>query len=402
MRRDDFPLLQQQMNDHPLAYLDNAATTQKPQQVLDALHTYYTRYNANVHRGVYALAAEATDRYEASRAKVAKFLNAPSAQQILFTKGTTEAINLVAMGMILPFLRVGDEIVVTGAEHHSNLIPWQRIAKLGGATLKFIPLKADGTLDLDAARKLIHHRTRAIAVAQISNVLGTEHPIQELAAIAKEKNAVLVVDAAQSVPHGPVDVQQLGCDFLAFSGHKAYGPTGIGVLYGKPELLEKMEPLQYGGEMIDKVELHTATYKEAPWKFEAGTPPIAEAIALGEAVDYLQDIGMEAIHAHTKALTEYAYEQLQAVDGLTIYGPPPAQRGGLIAFNLGNVHAHDIATVLDSRGIAVRAGHHCCQPLMRWLGVSSTVRASFGLYNTRAEIDRLAAALREAKEVFGV
>lgn len=398
--RNDFPLLQQTMNGHPLAYLDNAATTQKPQQVLDTLHTYYTRYNANVHRGVYALAAEATDRYENARAQIAQFLNARSAHELIFTKGTTEAINLVAMGRILPSLRVGDEILVTPAEHHSNLIPWQRIAKLGGATLRFIPLQKDGTLDLDAARKLIHHRTRAVAVAHISNVLGTIHPIQELAAMTRDKHTVLVVDAAQSVPHMPVDVQALGCDFLAFSGHKTYGPTGIGVLWGRPDQLEKMEPFQFGGEMIDHVGLHDATFKAPPWKFEAGTPPIAEAIALGEAIDYLTGHGMDTIRTHTADLTSYAYEQLAAIDGLTLYGPGPDKRGGLLTFNLGTVHAHDIATALDSQGIAVRAGHHCAQPLMQHLGISSAVRASFGLYNTRADIDRLTVSLREAKEFF--
>lgn len=398
--KHDFPLLSQQMNGKPLIYLDSAATTQKPQPVLDALHRYYTTQNANVHRGVYALAATATDLYEGAREKAARFLNANSAQQIVFTRGTTEALNLVASGYLRPRLQPGDEILTTVAEHHSNLIPWQMAAIATGARLRFLPLEEDGTLDLAKVRMSITPRTRAIAIAHISNVLGTVHPLQELANLAHQNNAVLIVDAAQSAPHHLLDVQALDCDFLAFSAHKLYGPTGIGVLYGKRELLAATEPVQYGGEMIDEVELLDASWKDAPWKLEAGTPPIAEAAGLAAAIDYLEALGRDNIRHHIADLTDYAYHQLSVLDSLTLYGPK--KRGGVVSFNLGGVHPHDVATVLDAAGIAVRAGHHCAQPLMKWLGVAATVRASFGIYNTRADVDALTAALREAKGLFDV
>ena len=399
--RADFPLLGHTMNGTPLIYLDTAATAQKPQSVLDALQTYYREQNANVHRGVYTLAAVATDQYERARQKAARFLHAPSTAEIIFTRGTTDALNLVAFGYVLPRLGPGDEIVTTVAEHHSNLVPWQRIAKRTGAKLKFLPQHEDGTLDLEAAARTITPRTKAVAIAHISNVLGTIHPLRQLADLAHEKGSVLIVDAAQSVPHLPVDVTALDCDFLAFSGHKAYGPTGIGVLYGKQHLLAEMEPTQFGGEMIDAVGLYDSSWKDAPWKFEAGTPPIAEAVALGHALDYLSGIGMERVHEIVREVTDYAYRQLSAFEGLTLYGPT-GERGGVITFNLGTLHPHDVATVLDSEGIAVRAGHHCAQPLMRSLGVNATVRASFGLYNTREEVDKLVGVLREAKEFFGL
>jgi cysteine desulfurase/selenocysteine lyase len=398
--RDDFPLLQQTMNGKPLVYLDSAATAQKPKQVLDALDRFYRSQNANVHRGVYALASEATRVYEAAREKVARFLNAPSERQIVFTRGTTEALNLVASGFLRPRLKPGEEIVTTIAEHHSNLIPWQMAAKATGAKLKFLPMEQDGTLDLAKASLAITPRTKAVAIAHISNVLGTIHPIRELAEIAHRNGAVLIVDAAQSAPHHPLDVQALDCDFLAFSGHKLYGPTGIGILYGKAERLEKTEPVQYGGEMIDEVELLDASWKSAPWKLEAGTPPIAEAAGLWAAIDYLTGIGMEQVQGTVQKVTGYAYEQLSAIDGLTLYGPK--RRGGVISFRLGRIHPHDVATFLDAEGIAVRAGHHCAQPLMKWLGVSALLRASFGVYNTRADVDRLVEVLREAKEFFHV
>ncbi|TCP55680.1 cysteine desulfurase/selenocysteine lyase [Tumebacillus sp. BK434] len=398
MKRD-FPLLQQLMNGKPLIYLDSAATTQKPQQVLDAMHRYYTSQNANVHRGVYALAATATDLYEGAREKAARFLNASSPREIVFTRGTTEALNLVAAGWLRPRLQPGDEILTTVAEHHSNLIPWQMAAKAAGARLRFFPLEADGTLDLAKAAGCITPRTRAIAIAHISNVLGTIHPLQELAALAHRQGAVLIVDAAQSAAHHPLDVQQLDCDFLAFSGHKLYGPTGIGVLYGKSGLLADTEPVQYGGEMIDEVELFDASWKDAPWKLEAGTPPIAEAAGLAAAIDYLEVIGRDNIKRQIESLAAYACDQLSALDGITLYGPQ--KRGGVAAFNLDGAHPHDVATVLDAAGIAVRAGHHCAQPLMRWLGAAATVRASFGIYNTRADVDALTAALREAKGWLG-
>ncbi|MGZ4031921.1 MAG: cysteine desulfurase [Tumebacillaceae bacterium] len=396
--RSDFPLLQELMNEKPLVYLDSAATSQKPRQVLDTLSRYYHRQNANVHRGVYTLAAIATDLYEAARIKVAHFLNAHSDREIVYTRGTTEAINLVAFGYARNVLKIGDEIVTTISEHHSNLVPWQRVAQLTGAKLKFLPLQADGTINLADAVATITERTKVVAIAHISNVLGTIHPVRQLAAIAHAKGAALVVDAAQSVPHLPIDVQELDCDFLAFSGHKAYGPTGIGVLYGKRDMLDKVEPVQFGGEMIDVVDLYDSTWKETPWKFEAGTMPIAEAIALGEALDYLLEIGMEEVHHTVRDVTEYAYQQLTALPGVTTYGP--VARGGLVTFNLGSIHPHDVATVLDTEGVAVRAGHHCAQPLMQWLGVNATVRASFGIYNTRADVDKLIKALHVAKELF--
>lgn len=396
--RAQFPLLAREMNGRPLVYLDSAATTQKPAAVLAAMERYYRMHNANVHRGVYQIAAEATEQYEAARAKVAAFLHAPGAEQVVFTRGTTESINLAAQGFLAPRLQPGDEIALTVAEHHSNLVPWQRTAKARGAVLKFLPLEADGTLNLEAVAREITPRTRLVALAHISNVLGTVHPIRAVADLAHAQGAVLLVDAAQSVPHMPVDVQALDCDFLAFSGHKAYAPTGIGVLYGKKELLAQMEPVQAGGEMIDTVELYEATFKPAPWRFEAGTPPIAEVIGLGAALDFLSGLGMETVHGHVQEITRYACERLREVEGLTLYGP--ADRGGVVTFNLSSIHPHDVATVLDSHGIAVRAGHHCAQPLMRWLGVHASVRASFGVYNTCADVDRLLEALTTVKEVF--
>ncbi|KEO82877.1 cysteine desulfurase [Tumebacillus flagellatus] len=397
----DFPLLEREMNGKPLIYLDNAATTQKPLAVLQSMEQYYRTHNANVHRGVYQIAAEATDLYEAARGKAAAFLQAKGAENIVFTRGTTDGINLVAQGYLASRLQPGDRILLTVAEHHSNLVPWQRVAKQRGAVLRFLPLRPDGTLDLDVAAREITPRTKLIAVAHISNVLGTIHPIRALADLAHAAGAAVVVDAAQSVPHMPVDVQALDCDFLAFSGHKAYGPTGIGILYGKKDLLAQTEPVQYGGEMIDSVELYDSTWKPAPWKFEAGTPPIAEAVGLGAALDFLTELGMDTVHERVQDVTRYAYEKLTQLAGVTLYGPGLNQtRGGLISFNVGSVHPHDVATVLDACGVAVRAGHHCTQPLMRWLGVHATVRASFGVYNTRDDVDVLVQGIQRVQEVF--
>jgi cysteine desulfurase/selenocysteine lyase len=398
--KEQFPILHQEINGHPLVYLDNAASTQKPKAVLDALRRYYEWDNANVHRGVHTLGSRATDAFEGAREKVARFLNASSAREIIFTRGTTSSLNLVATGYARALLQAGDEIVITPAEHHSNLIPWQQAAKATGAVLKYIPLQPDGTLSLADVESTISERTKIVAIAHVSNVLGTVHPVAEIAKIAHRKGAILVVDGAQSTPHMKVDVRALDADFYAFSGHKMCGPTGIGVLYGKAKLLEKMEPAEFGGEMIDFVELYDSTWKELPWKFEAGTPNIAGAVGLGAAIDFLQQIGLDQIEAHEKRLTSYALDRLSAIDGLDIYGPREG-RSGLVTFNLGDVHAHDIATVLDTYGVAIRAGHHCCQPLMRWLNVSSTARASFYLYNTEEDIDRLAEALVKAKEFFG-
>jgi len=398
--KEQFPILHQNINGHPLVYLDNAASTQKPRAVLDALKHYYEWANANVHRGVHTLGSRATDAFEGAREKVARFLNAASAREIIFTRGTTSALNMVAHGYARARLREGDEIVITPAEHHSNLIPWQQAAKATGAVLKYIPLQPDGTLSLADVENAVSERTKIVSVAYVSNVLGTVNPVAEIAKIAHRKGAVLVVDGAQSTPHMKVDVRALDADFYAFSGHKMCGPTGIGVLYGKAKLLEKMEPVEFGGEMIDFVELYDATWKELPWKFEAGTPNIAGAVGLGAAIDFLEEIGLDQIEAHGRRLAQYALERLSAIEGIAIYGPKEG-RSSLVTFNLGDVHAHDIATVLDSEGIAIRAGHHCCQPLMKWLNVTATARASFYLYNTEEDIDRLAQALVKAKEFFG-
>lgn len=399
--RMDFPILDQQINGHPLIYLDSAATSQKPRPVIEAVKRYYEHDNANVHRGVHTLGSRATEAYESAREKVARFIHAATAEQVVFTRGTTESINMIAYGYARPRLRAGDEIVLTPAEHHSNLIPWQQVARHTGAVLRYVPLQPDGTIRLEDVRATVTSATRLVAIAHVSNVLGTIHPIKEIAAIAHAVGAVLVIDGAQSVPHLPIDVKQLDCDFLAFSGHKMCGPTGIGVLYGKRHLLDEMEPTYFGGEMIDVVELHQATWKDTPWKFEGGTPIIAGAVGLGAAVDYLSGIGMDAIRDHDARITAYALERLSALPDVTIYGPATAaNRGGLVTFNLGNIHSHDISTVLDSQGVAIRAGHHCAQPLMRWFGVAATARASFYLYNTEADIDALANALQSAKEFF--
>jgi cysteine desulfurase/selenocysteine lyase len=400
--RKDFPILQQTVNGHRLVYLDSAATSQKPRQVIEVLRRYYETDNANVHRGVHTLGTRATEAYELAREKVARFINAPSPYQVVFTRGTTESLNMVAYGWARRKLGPGDEIVTTPAEHHSNLIPWQQVAKATGATLKYVPLQPDGTVSLDEVRKTVTPNTKLMAIAHVSNVLGTIHPIREIADIVHAAGGILVVDGAQSVPHLPVDVQQLDCDFLAFSGHKMCGPTGIGVLYGKKRLLEEMEPTYFGGEMIDVVELYEATWKEPPWKFEGGTPIIAGAIGLGAAVDYLMQIGMDEIRDHDRRITAYALERLREVDDVVIYGPTDADlRGGLVTFNLGQIHPHDVSTVLDAQGVAIRAGHHCAQPLMRILNVPATARASFYLYNTEEDIDALVSALRSAKEFFG-
>ncbi len=397
--RKMFPILDQEVNDNPLVYLDSAATSQKPIQVIEKVNDYYRRYNSNVHRGVHILGTLATDEYEGAREKVKTFINAKSTEEIIFTRGTTTAINLVAASYGRANLGPGYDIVITPMEHHSNIIPWQQVAKATGATLKYLPLQVDGTIDLADVEKTITDRTKIVSVMHVSNVLGTINPVKEIAAIAHKYGAIMVVDGAQSSPHMKVDVQDLDCDFFAFSGHKMCAPTGIGVLYGKKALLNKMEPIEFGGEMIDFVGLYESTWKELPWKFEAGTPIIAGAIGLGAAIDFLQSIGLEEIEKHEHKLVEYAQDVLASVDGLTIYGPK--KRAGLVTFNIEDVHPHDVATVLDAEGIAVRAGHHCAQPLMKWLDVSATARASFYLYNTEEEIDAFAKALIKTREYFG-
>ncbi|CDQ19332.1 cysteine desulfurase / selenocysteine lyase [Halobacillus karajensis] len=397
--RDEFPILHQEVNGHPLVYLDSSATSQKPIRVIEKLDEYYRGYNSNVHRGVHTLGTKATDEYEGAREKVRRFINASSTQEVIFTRGTTTAINTVAASYGRANLSEGDEVVITPMEHHSNIIPWQQIVKETGATLKYIPLQPDGTIRLEDVKETVTSNTKIVAVMHVSNVLGTVNPVKEIAQIAHDQGAVMLVDGAQSAPHMKIDVQDLNADFYAFSGHKMCGPTGIGVLYGKKALLEKMEPVEFGGEMIDFVNLYDSTWKELPWKFEGGTPIIAGAVGLGAAIDFLTDIGLEEIMEHENKLAAYAMQEMNKVDGMTIYGPE--NRAGLITFNLSDVHPHDLATVLDSEGIAVRAGHHCAQPLMRWLEVSATARASFYLYNTEEEIDRLVAGLKTTKEYFG-
>ncbi|PKR78081.1 cysteine desulfurase [Halalkalibacillus sediminis] len=397
--RQQFPILKQQVNENDLVYLDSGATSQKPQQVIDAVSRYYEEYNSNVHRGVHTLGSYATDGYEGAREKVKNFINASSTKEVIFVRGTTTAINTVAYSYGRENLQEGDEIVLTSMEHHSNIIPWQQTAKATGATLKYIPLQEDGTITLDDVRKTITSKTKVVAMMHVSNVLGTINPIKEVTQIAHENGAVIVVDGAQSVPHMKVDMQDLDVDFYAFSAHKMCGPTGVGVLYGKRELLEIMEPVEFGGEMIDFVHLHDSTWKELPWKFEGGTPIIAGAIGLGAAIDFLEEIGMENVEQHEEELIQYALERLQTIEGITIFGPK--ERAGLVTFNLDDVHPHDLATALDSMGIAVRAGHHCAQPLMRELGVVATARASFYLYNNKEDVDRLVDGLQKTKEYFG-
>lgn len=398
--RADFPVLNQIVNDEPLIYLDNAATTQKPQSVLDVLNHYYLHDNANVHRGVHTLAERATAEFEAARKKVQQFIHANSNKEIIFTKGTTDSLNIVAQSYG-EFIQAGDEIVISKMEHHANLIPWQQLAKRKQAVLRYIPLTADGHLDVQAARTIINEKTAIVALAQVSNVLGTVNPVKEMAQLAHQHQAIMVVDGAQAVAHMPVDVQELDCDFYCFSGHKMCGPTGIGVLYGKQALLEKMEPVAFGGEMIDFVDLYESTWTELPWKFEAGTPNIAGAIGLGAAIDYLEKIGMQTIHDYEQAIVAELLPKLQQIEGLTIYGPQnPTEHTAVIAFNLDHLHPHDVASALDMQGIAVRAGHHCAQPLIKELGCFATARASFYFYNTKEEADQLVAAILATKEFF--
>ena len=396
--RADFPLLDQEVNGHPLVYLDSAATAQKPNQVIESVDDYYRSNNANVHRGVHTIGTRATEQYEGARDRVRQFINAKEREEIIFTRGTTTAINIVAMSYGNQNLSPDDEIVITQMEHHSNIIPWQQLSKRTGATLKYIPMESDGTITLAEVEKTITSKTKIIAITHVSNVLGTINPIKEIAQIAHRQGAVLLVDGAQGVPHLKVDVQDLDCDFYAFSGHKMVGPTGIGVLYGKKALLDAMEPVEFGGEMIDFVDLYDSTWKELPWKFEGGTPIIAGAVGLKAAIDYLEKIGLDNIASHEQKLVEYALEQVKTLDGIELYGPK--ERAGLITFNLADVHPHDTATVLDTEGIAIRAGHHCAQPLMKWLDVTATARASFYLYNTEEDVDRFIAGLKKAKEFF--
>jgi len=390
--RHDFPILEREVNGKRLIYLDNAATSQKPRQVIQALTGYYERHNANIHRGVHRLAEEATAAYEEARQKVACFIGAPDTRALIFTRGTTESINLVAHAWGRKFLREGDEVVLTEAEHHSNLVPWQLAAQATGAKLRFIPIQDDGTLDLEEAERLIGPKTGLVGCIHASNVVATINPVEKLAELAHENHALMLVDGAQSAPHLPVDVEALGCDFFACSGHKMLGPTGVGVLWGRPEILEEMDPFMGGGEMIREVHLDHSTWNDLPYKFEAGTMNIAQAVGLGAAVDYLDELGMENVREHERWLGEYAHRRLSEIEGITVYGPEK-DRTGLVSFSLPDVHPHDLSQLLDEEGVAIRSGHHCAQPLMRRLGVAATARASFYLYNTDEEVDTLVEAL---------
>lgn len=394
--RSDFPIFA----DKALIYLDSAATTQKPKQVIEAVSDYYSNYYANVHRGIYDLSIKATEAYQSARQKVANFINAKDWRSIIFTGGTTESINLVAYSWARKNLKNGDEILITEMEHHSNIVPWQLVAEETGVILKYIPINIDGTLDLNNINKLITNKTKLVSIIHQSNVFGTINPIKKIINLAEKVNAIIFIDAAQSVPHSHVDVQDLDCDFLAFSGHKMLGPTGIGVLYGKTELLESMAPFMGGGDMINSVTMSESTWNDIPYKFEAGTPKIAQAIGLGAAIDYINDIGMNNIDEYLKDLTIIALEKLKSIDGLEIYGHQIGKSGSVISFNLKGIHPHDLSQFLDQDGIAVRAGHHCAQPIMDKLGVSSTIRVSFYLYNTEEEINLLCESLIKTAKFF--
>nr|WP_196769873.1 cysteine desulfurase [Staphylococcus equorum] len=396
----DFPILKQQVHGNRLAYLDSTATSQTPTQVIDAIDDYYKQYNSNVHRGVHTLGSLATDGYENARETVRRFINAKYFEEIIFTRGTTAAINIVAHSYGDANVNEGDEIVVTEMEHHANIVPWQQLAKRKRAELKFIPLTEDGELAIEDVKATINEKTKIVAIAHVSNVLGTINDIKAIAEIAHEHGAIISVDGAQAAPHMDIDMQDLDADFYSFSGHKMLGPTGIGVLYGKRTLLNNMEPVEFGGDMIDFVDKYEASWADLPTKFEAGTPLIAQAIGFAEAIKYLQNLGFEAIHQHEATLTQYAYDKMSEIEGIEIYGPAKDRRAGIITFNMTDVHAHDVATAVDTEGVAVRAGHHCAQPLMKWLKQSSTARASFYIYNTKEDIDQLVESLKQTKEFF--
>jgi cysteine desulfurase/selenocysteine lyase len=399
--RADFPILKRQINGRPLIYLDNAATTQKPQSVIDALVHYYSTMNANIHRGLHTMAEEATTAYEAVRQQVATFIHADSAKEVIFTRNTTESLNLLAYSLGAR-LQAGDEIVVTDMEHHSNLVPWQLLAKRSGAVLRFLDVDDEGKISLDQARELIGARTRIVSIVHMSNVLGTVNPVSEIAEMARAAGATMIVDGAQSVPHMPIDVQTLGADYLAFSAHKMLGPTGVGVLWGRQELLEELDPFLGGGEMISVVTREESTWAALPHKFEAGTPNIDSVIAFGPALTYLSLLGMRNVHAHSQELVAYAMDRLNSLEGVQIYGPPdPEEHGAVCAFNYLDIHPHDISTIVDQYGVAIRAGHHCAQPLHRCLQTPATARASFYVYNRKEEVDALIDALHEAAKVFG-
>ena len=398
--RADFPIFERKVHGNRLIYLDNAATSQKPASVISTINEFYSTCNANIHRGVYQLSEEATGRYEEAHRKVAGFINANSYKEIVFVRNATEAINLIAYSWGRANVKAGDVILLTEMEHHSNLVPWQLLAEEKGASLEFISVSKNGLLDPQDLKKRFDGRIRLIAVTHMSNVLGTINPVKLITKFAHDNGALILIDAAQTVPHCPVDVQEIDCDFMAFSGHKMLAPNGIGVLYAKKEILEDMRPFIGGGDMILEVKLRKSKWNELPWKFEAGTPAVAEGIALGKAIDYLKSIGMESIKSYEKQIVSYAMERLSKIEGIEIYGPPPKVRGGLVSFNLSDIHPHDIAAVLDYDGIAIRAGHHCAQPLHEKLGISASARASFYFYNTMEEVDKLVSSLYKAKKLF--
>lgn len=397
--RQDFPILQRDVYGRPLVYLDNAATTQKPRSVVEAISNEYFSTNANVHRGVHFLSQKATDLHEAARERVRQFINARSTAEVLFTRGTTESLNLVASSFGEAFLKEGDEVIVSVMEHHSDIVPWQLLRERKGIVIRVIPMDDSGRLDLEAYERLFSERTRLVCVAYVSNVLGTVNPVKQMAATAHAHGAYMLVDGAQSIPHFKVDVQDLDCDFLTFSGHKIYGPTGIGVLYGRESLLEKMPPYQGGGEMIARVTFEHTTYERLPYKFEAGTPDYVGTHALAAAIDYVEALGMDEIAAHERRLTQYAMERLGAIKDMHLYGTTP-DKDAVVAFNVGNIHPLDLGTLLDRLGIAIRTGHHCAQPLMQRCGVEGMARASFALYNTMDEIDRLAEGIERVSKMF--
>ena len=399
--RADFPILKRKIGRKPLVYLDSAATSQKPKPVIDAIERYYKKYNANVHRGVHRLNEEATIAFEESREKFARFVGAKAAKEIVFVRNATEGLNLVTFSWARASLKPGDHVLLTEMEHHSNIIPWQILAKERGVKLDYVKINDDGVLNWESFEELIKERPKVLSLAHVSNALGTINPVKQMAQEAHKVGATVIVDAAQSVPHMPVDVLDLECDFMAVSGHKMLAPTGIGTLYGRYDLLDQMEPFMGGGEMIKEVHLQDARWNDPPWKFEAGTPNIEGAIGLGAAVDYLSDIGMQNVRQHEKDITKYALDQLEDVRGLVLYGTRDVdKRGAAVSFNLGDIHAHDLATILDTQGIAIRSGHHCAQPLMERLKVPATARASFYIYNTKREVDLLVHALETARKMF--
>lgn len=399
--RNDFPILNRRINDAPMTYLDSAATSQKPQVVIDKIADYYMNTNANVHRGVSSISVQATSEYEQAREKVADFIHAESSCQIVFTRSTTESLNWIANGYAINILKPGDEIVISVAEHHSNIVPWQQVAAATKTTLKYVAVDDDGQIDVEDARYKITNKTKIVSISMVSNVMGATNPVKKLAEMAHQVGAKIIIDAAQAVPHMPVNVSDIDCDFLAFSGHKMLAPTGIGVLYGKNDVLNEMKPVQFGGEMIDVVSRNSSTFQSIPHKFEAGTPNISGAIALGVAIDYLKSIGMEEIHNYEEHLTDYCMQQMCGINGVTIYGSEdPKKHNGIITFNVNGIHPHDVATGLDLQGVEVRAGHHCAQPLMDYLQVESTVRVSFYFYNNHEDVKRFIEALIHVKEFF--